>query len=187
MLQLRPFFLSYGKAIWQSHMAAAAAAAAAAIVCDGAVIVFQGSVVARGHNLCERLRDFTAHAEMQAFTSASEFLGGKFLDQCTLYVTLEPCPMCAGASFWTRIGRIVYGAHDLKRGYTRWGVMQEKQGHGGQVGENGLLHPKTEVHSGVLKDECAQLVKDFFLKKRRSEPGFLPMFVRNTFFLAFCS
>lgn len=132
----------------------------------GAVIVFQGSVIARGHNLCERLRDFTAHAEMQAFTSASEFLGGKFLDKCTLYVTLEPCPMCAGAGFWTRIGRIVYGAEDLKRGYKRWGVLQEKEGHGGQVGENGLLHPKTEVHAGVLEEECAKLVKDFFITKR---------------------
>ncbi|HHZ81748.1 MAG TPA: nucleoside deaminase [Flavobacteriales bacterium] len=132
----------------------------------GAVIVSRGSVIARGHNLCERLRDFTAHAEMQAFTSASEFVGGKFLDECTLYVTLEPCPMCAGAGFWTRIGRIVYGAKDLKRGYGRWIVSPEKEGHGGQVGENGLLHPKTLVTSGILEKECSQLVKDFFVSKR---------------------
>ena len=132
----------------------------------GAVIVFQGSVIARGHNLCERLRDFTAHAEMQAFTSASEFIGGKFLDKCTLYVTLEPCPMCAGAGFWTRIGRIVYGAPDLKRGYRRWGVSHEKAGHGGQIGDNGLLHPKTKVTSGVLEEECSELVKEFFIIKR---------------------
>ena len=132
----------------------------------GAIIVVKNKIIARAHNLTQRLNDVTAHAEMQAFTSASEFLGGKFLDKCTLYVTLEPCPMCAGAGFWTRIGRIVYVAKDLKRGYKRWGVLQEKEGHGGQVGENGLLHPKTEVHAGVLEEECAKLVKDFFIKKR---------------------
>ena len=86
----------------------------------GAVIVAQGQVIARAHNLCEQLRDFTAHAEMQAFTAASEYLGGKFLDKCTLYVTLEPCPMCAGAAFWTRIGRVVYGAKDEKRGHSKF-------------------------------------------------------------------
>ena len=133
----------------------------------GAVIVQGGSVIARGHNLCERLNDFTAHAEMQAFTSASEYLGGKFLDKCTLYVTLEPCPMCAGAAFWTRIGRIVYGAPDLKRGYDRWAVHPEKESHGGANSENGLLHPKTEIQGGILADECSQLVKDFFSKKRK--------------------
>jgi len=133
----------------------------------GAVIVAGGRVIARGHNLCERLNDFTAHAEMQAFTSASEFLGGKFLDKCTLYVTLEPCPMCAGAAFWTRIGRIVYGASDPKRGYERWAVHPDKTGHGGANSENGLLHPKTEIVGGVLADECSQLVKDFFSKKRK--------------------
>ena len=133
----------------------------------GAVIVSGGSVIARGHNLCERLNDFTAHAEMQAFTSASEYLGGKFLDKCTLYVTLEPCPMCAGAAFWTRIGRIVYGAKDPKRGYDRWTVHPDKEGHGGALSENGLLHPKTEIVGGVLAEECSQLVKDFFSKKRK--------------------
>ena len=133
----------------------------------GAVIVAGDRVIARGHNLCERLNDFTAHAEMQAFTSASEFLGGKFLDKCTLYVTLEPCPMCAGAAFWTRIGRIVYGASDPKRGYNRWAVHPDKTGHGGAKSENGLLHPKTEIVGGVLADECSQLVKDFFSKKRK--------------------
>ncbi|PCJ80941.1 MAG: tRNA-specific adenosine deaminase [Bacteroidetes bacterium] len=132
----------------------------------GAIIVSRGAVIARGHNLCERLKDFTAHAEMQAFTSASEFLGGKFLDECTLYVTMEPCPMCAGAGFWTRIGRIVYGAKDLKRGYGRWMVSPDKEGYGGQVGDNGLLHPKTEVTYGILEQECSKLVKDFFISKR---------------------
>tara|TARA_B100000780_G_C21118991_1_gene453077 strand:- start:1067 stop:1591 length:525 start_codon:yes stop_codon:yes gene_type:complete len=133
----------------------------------GAIVVSNGAVIARGHNLCERLRDFTAHAEMQVFTSASEFVGGKFLDQCTLYVTMEPCPMCAGAGFWTRVGRIVYGARDLKRGYTRWEVNEEKKGHGGAISENGLLHPKTMITSGVLEQECSQLVKDFFQTKRK--------------------
>ena len=112
----------------------------------GAVIVAGGQIIARGHNLSERLNDFTAHAEMQAFTSASEFLGGKFLDKCTLYVTLEPCPMCAGAAFWTRIGRIVYGAYDPKRGYDRWMVNPEKEGHGGANSDKGLLHPTTRGH-----------------------------------------
>jgi tRNA(adenine34) deaminase len=132
----------------------------------GAVIVLGNSVIARGHNLCEQLNDFTAHAEMQAFTSASEFVGGKFLDKCTLYVTLEPCPMCAGAAFWTRIGRIVYGAPDLKRGYQRWEVPKHKEGNGGQVGINGLLHPKTEIIGGVLAEECSEIVKKFFATKR---------------------
>ena len=133
----------------------------------GAVIVAGGQIIARGHNLSERLNDFTAHAEMQAFTSASEFLGGKFLDKCTLYVTLEPCPMCAGAAFWTRIGRIVYGASDPKRGYDRWMVNPEKEGHGGANSDNGLLHPKTEMTGGILADECSILIKDFFSKKRK--------------------
>jgi tRNA(adenine34) deaminase len=133
----------------------------------GAIVVSNGVVIARGHNLCERLRDFTAHAEMQVFTSASGFVGGKFLDECTLYVTMEPCPMCAGAGFWTRIGRIVYGASDLKRGYKRWEVGDEKKGHGGANSENGLLHPKTIVTSGILEQECSKLVKDFFQSKRK--------------------
>lgn len=121
----------------------------------GAIIVARDRIIGRGHNLCEQLHDFTAHAEMQAFTAAAESLGGKHLDQCTLYVTLEPCPMCAGAAFWTRIGRVVYGASDAKRGFSRWHA------------EHDILHPKTEVVSGVLEAECSALVRDFFARKRR--------------------
>ena len=123
----------------------------------GAVIVARNKVIARGHNLCERLHDFTAHAEMQAFTAASEFLGGKHLDQCTLFVTLEPCPMCAGAAFWTRVGRIVYGASDEKRGFQRWHSHSDQR----------LLHPKTVVDGGVLQDECSTLIQSFFASKRK--------------------
>ena len=122
----------------------------------GAVIVIHGQVIARAHNLCEQLRDFTAHAEMQAFTSASEYLGGKFLDKCTLYVTLEPCPMCAGAAFWTRIGRVVYGAKDEKRGYSKFNSSLT------------MLHPKTTCHGGLLDDEAAALLTNFFRAKRSS-------------------
>ncbi len=122
----------------------------------GAVIVARGQVIARGHNLCERLHDFTAHAEMQAFTAASEYLGGKHLNKCTLYVTLEPCPMCAGAAFWTRVGRIVFGASDAKRGYNRWGSSTEDR----------ILHPQTVVKGGVLAEECSDLVRRFFRAKR---------------------
>ena len=118
----------------------------------GAVVVCKGQVIARTHNLTERLTDFTAHAEMQAFTSATNFLSNKYLDECTLYVTLEPCVMCAGASFWTRIGKIVYGASDERRGYAR-------------LDEN-VLHQTTEVLGGVLENECGELVKLFFRKKR---------------------
>ncbi|HSG67665.1 MAG TPA: nucleoside deaminase, partial [Bacteroidales bacterium] len=109
-------------------------------------------ILARTHNLTEQLNDVTAHAEMQAFTSASESIGGKFLEDCTLYVTLEPCVMCAGAAFWTRIGRIVYGADDEKRGYSLSGASP--------------LHPRTSVSKGVLADECQALLKAFFEKKR---------------------
>ena len=133
-------------------------AAEAGEVPVGAVIVAGGRIIARAHNLCERLRDFTAHAEMQAFTAASEFLGGKFLDQCTLYVTLEPCPMCSGAAYWTRIGRIVYGARDDKRGGLDF--------HGKR--DEGLLHPKTELVGGVLEKECAELLTSFFRSKRKN-------------------
>tara|TARA_B110000285_G_scaffold225288_1_gene283294 strand:- start:305 stop:766 length:462 start_codon:yes stop_codon:yes gene_type:complete len=124
----------------------------------GAVIVARNQVIARGHNLCERLHDFTAHAEMQAFTAASEYLGGKHLDQCTLYVTLEPCPMCAGAAFWTRVGRIVYGASDEKRGFNRWKTHSEQR----------LVHPKTAVDGGILQDECRRLIQSFFASKRKN-------------------
>lgn len=118
----------------------------------GAVVVWKDRIVARAHNLTERLNDVTAHAEMQAFTAAAEAMGGKYLDQCTLYVTLEPCVMCAGASFWTHIGKIVYGAHDDKRGFNRFG--------------RNLLHPKTEVVAGVMEHDCSDLVKLFFQQKR---------------------
>ncbi|WP_010134344.1 nucleoside deaminase [Ochrovirga pacifica] len=117
----------------------------------GAIIVMNDQVIARGHNLTEQLNDVTAHAEMQAFTAAANFLGGKYLPQCTLYVTLEPCQMCAGASYWAQLGKIVYGAADLQRGYR---VLNTK------------LHPKTKVVSGVLEQECADLLKAFFLTKR---------------------
>ncbi|MGF1565807.1 MAG: nucleoside deaminase [Flavobacteriales bacterium] len=122
----------------------------------GAVIVSKGRVIGRGHNLTERLHDFTAHAEMQAFTAASEFLGGKYLDQCTLYVTLEPCVMCAGAAGWTRVGRIVYGASDEKRGYKRLELHGER-----------ITHPRTEVIAGVLADDCAAMLHAFFAARRK--------------------
>jgi len=124
----------------------------------GAIVVAKDQIIGRSHNLTERLNDFTAHAEMQAFTSATEYLGGKYLDQCTLYVTLEPCPMCAGAAFWTRIGRIVFGAYDLKRGYQRL----EKQ-----LMHDTVIHPKTKVTGGIMEEECADLIKRFFASKRK--------------------
>lgn len=119
----------------------------------GSVIVCQGRIIARGHNLTETLTDVTAHAEMQAITAAAQFLGGKYLTDCTLYVTLEPCVMCAGALGWAQINRIVYGATDEKRGFMRFAPT--------------ALHPKTEVVSGVLEEECSKLVKDFFIRKRK--------------------
>ncbi len=118
----------------------------------GAVVVCDGSIIARAHNLTERLNDVTAHAEMQAFTAAAEYLGGKYLNDCTLYVTLEPCVMCAGAAGWTQLGRLVYGANDPKRGFERIGRE--------------ILHPRTEVISGVLADECEALMKTFFKSRR---------------------
>ena len=118
----------------------------------GAIIVCKGRVVGRGYNLTEQLNDVTAHAEMQAFTAAAQTLGGKYLRDCTLYVTIEPCVMCAGASYWTQIGKIVYGATEPKRGFISKGVN--------------LLHPKTELKGGVLADEAANLMRDFFVKKR---------------------
>lgn len=118
----------------------------------GAVIVCNGQIIARGHNNTERLHDVTAHAEMVAFTSASEALGSKYLPECTLYATVEPCPMCAGAAGWTQIGRIVYGASDSKRGFERIG--------------RAMLHPKTQVEKGVLEEECSELMKKFFKELR---------------------
>lgn len=118
----------------------------------GAVIVCNDRIIARGHNLTETLTDVTAHAEMQAITAAANFLGGKYLTGCTLYVTLEPCVMCAGALGWSQISRIVYGAADEKRGFTRFAPD--------------ALHPRTEVISGVLEADCSELMKEFFKKKR---------------------
>lgn len=118
----------------------------------GAVIVNRGRIIARGHNMTEMLHDPTAHAEMIALTAATESLGGKYLSDCTLYVTVEPCPMCAAALNWAQVGRIVYAADDPKRGYTMFSPS--------------LLHPKTEVESGILAEECSSLVSDFFRKKR---------------------
>jgi len=119
----------------------------------GCVIVSGNRIIARSHNLTETLNDPTAHAEMQAITSATNTIGGKYLNDCTLYVTLEPCVMCAGALYWSQIGKIVFGATDTKRGYS--------------LANTNLLHPKTEVEQGVLENECAQLLKDFFKKKRK--------------------
>lgn len=119
----------------------------------GAVIVCDNQVIARAHNFTERLNDVTAHAEMQAFTAAADYLGGKYLNECTLYVTLEPCVMCAGASYWVQLKKVVFGALDEKRGY------QNKAGD--------VLHPKTEYVKGVMTDECAQLLTDFFARKRK--------------------
>lgn len=118
----------------------------------GAVVVARGRIIARGHNMTERLHDPTAHAEMIALTAATEALGGKYLQDCTLYVTVEPCPMCAAALCWAQTARIVYGAPDPKRGYSLYTPS--------------LLHPRTEVTGGVLADECGQLVADFFKEKR---------------------
>ncbi len=120
----------------------------------GAVIVCKDKIIARAHNLTEMLKDATAHAEMQAYTSASNFLGGKYLWECTLYVTIEPCTMCAGASFWTQIERIVFGARDPKRGYS--------------LSAPGILHPRTKVSGGILEEECGAMVSDFFRSKRKS-------------------
>lgn len=118
----------------------------------GAVVVCNGTVIARARNLTEALTDVTAHAEMQAITAAAAYLGGKYLDQCTLYVTLEPCIMCAGAIGWSQLQRLVYGASDPKRGYT--------------IFAPDALHPKTEVVSGIMADECAEIVQEFFKKRR---------------------
>lgn len=118
----------------------------------GAVIVSRGQILARTHNQTEALHDVTAHAEMLAFTAAADHLGSKYLPECTLYVTLEPCVMCAGAAGWSQIGRIVYGASDPKRGFERLG--------------RAMLHPKTQVESGLMAADCERLMKDFFKSKR---------------------
>ena len=118
----------------------------------GAVVVCRNKIIGRGHNLTERLNDVTAHAEMQAFTAAFNNLGGKYLEECTLYVTIEPCVMCAGASQWAHIGHIVYGASDEKKGFLKI--------------SKAILHPKTVLTSGVMEKECSELLKEFFRKKR---------------------
>ena len=136
----------------QEALREARAAGAEDEVPIGAVVVCRGRVIARGHNMTERLHDPTAHAEMIALTAATEALGGKYLDACTLYVTVEPCPMCAAALGWAQLGRLVWGAPDPRRGYTLFSPS--------------LLHPRTEVASGLLADDCAALVKDYFKSKR---------------------
>ena len=117
----------------------------------GAVIVINDKIIARAHNLTETLNDVTAHAEMQAITAAANFLGGKYLQNCTLYVTLEPCQMCAGALYWSQISRIVFAAKDEQRGYS---VMKTK------------LHPKTKISNGIMEREASKLLKQFFIEKR---------------------
>ncbi len=119
----------------------------------GAVIVWKGRVIAKGHNMTEMLHDPTAHAEMIAITAACEAVGGKYLNDCTIYVTVEPCPMCAAALCWSQIGKVVYGAPDSKRGFSNFTPS--------------LMHPKTEVIAGALADECGGMVTDFFKAKRK--------------------
>ena len=136
----------------QEALREARAAGAEDEVPIGAVVVCRGRIIARGHNMTERLHDPTAHAEMIALTAATEALGGKYLDACTLYVTVEPCPMCAAALGWAQLGRLVWGAPDPRRGYTLFSPA--------------LLQPRTEVVSGVLAEECGTLVKDYFKSKR---------------------
>ena len=143
--------------IHQKFMAEALKEAANAAAEDevpiGAVVVCNGRIVGRGHNMTERLKDPSAHAEMIAITAATEALGGKYLDSCSLYVTVEPCPMCAGAMNWAQLGELVYGASDPKRGYNRFTPS--------------LLHPKTRVVAGIMDQECGGMVSDFFKNKRK--------------------
>ena len=142
---------------YQKYMAEALKEAANAAAEDevpiGAVVVCNGRIVGRGHNMTERLKDPSAHAEMIAITAATEALGGKYLDSCSLYATVEPCPMCAGAMNWAQLGELVYGASDPKRGYTRFTPS--------------LLHPKTKVVAGIMDQECGGMVSDFFKNKRK--------------------
>jgi tRNA(adenine34) deaminase len=119
----------------------------------GAIIVWNNKIIARSHNLTEQLQDVTAHAEIQAITAATNYIGGKYLTECTIYVTLEPCPMCAGALAWAQISTLVYGAYDLKKGYSLFS-------------EN-ILHPKTQVIKGVLADECKTILQRFFAERRK--------------------
>ena len=139
------------KFMWEALREAQAAQAEGEIPI-GAVVVWKGRIIGRGHNLTERLRDSTAHAEMIAITSATETMGGKYLSDCTLYVTVEPCPMCAGALAWSQMGRIVYGAPDPRRGYSLFSPS--------------LLHPRTQVTGGILLEDCSALMLSFFRDKR---------------------
>ena len=143
---------TYQKYMAEAHKEAANAAAEDEVPI-GAVVVCNGRIVGRGHNMTERLKDPSAHAEMIAITAATEALGGKYLDSCSLYVTVEPCPMCAGAMNWAQLGELVYGASDPKRGYTRFTPS--------------LLHPKTKVVAGIMDRECGEAVSDFFKNKRK--------------------
>lgn len=158
MLQVQLFICYYSKMIksdeqyMREALKEGAKAAQKGEIPIGAVVVCQGSIIARAHNLNELLKDPTAHAEMQAITMAADYLGGKYLTSCTIYVTVEPCPMCAAALAWAQVGKIVYGAADPKRGYSLFSPS--------------LLHPKTEVVSGVLAQECGSMVSDFFKKIR---------------------
>lgn len=119
----------------------------------GAIIVWKNKIIARSHNLIEQLNDVTAHAEMQAITAATNYIGGKYLKECTIYVTLEPCPMCAGAIAWAQLDELVFGAYDLKRGYSLFSET--------------ILHPKTKVKKAVLADECKDIIQKFFSEKRK--------------------
>lgn len=140
------------KAFMRKALAEAQAAFDEGEIPVGAVVVCQGRIISRAHNLTETLTDVTAHAEMQAITAAANALGGKYLTGCTLYVTVEPCPMCAGAIGWAQLSRIVYGTGDEKRGYRKYAPN--------------VLHPKATVTGGVMEEECRQLMQDFFKRKR---------------------
>lgn len=137
----------------------------------GAIVVCNNKIIARAHNLTERLNDVTAHAEMQAITAAANYLNGKYLNECTMYITLEPCVMCAGAIAWAQLGKLVYGAPDTKRGFN---LLNEQRDlirlsdtfSKGEGKRKQILHPKTELISGILDKECADLIKTFFKKKR---------------------
>ena len=144
--------MSNDELFMREALAEAKAALAEEEIPIGAVVVCKGRIIGKGHNMVERLHDATAHAEMIAITAATEALGGKYLQDCTLYVTVEPCPMCAAALNWAQVGRIVYGAADPRRGYSLFNPS--------------LLHPRTEVASGILAEECGVLMKDFFKEKR---------------------
>lgn len=144
--------MEYDERFMNEALREAQEAAAAGEIPIGAVVVWKGRIIGRGHNQTEQLHDTTAHAEMIALTAASETMGGKYLNDCTLYVTVEPCPMCAGALAWSQIGRIVYGAPDQRRGFSLFTPS--------------LLHPRTEVSGGVRMEACAALMLDFFRSKR---------------------